>query len=124
MKKVELLIRQTKPPAVEAPDPVMCERKDQKPNEQYSVVDDRAPQKKAAREFNAHFHSVPGSLHSGDSFWPRSLNAPRRHLNDIGRTKDAPRSANRANSPSWEAISLMLGPAAALETCRPNRCHR
>jgi hypothetical protein len=44
-----------KPAAVEAPHPVKREREDQKPDQQYSVVDNRAPQKKAAREFNAHF---------------------------------------------------------------------
>jgi hypothetical protein len=54
MKSVELLIGQTKPSTVEAPHPVMRERKDQKPKQEYSVVDNRAPQKKAAREFNTH----------------------------------------------------------------------
>jgi hypothetical protein len=54
VKSVELLIGQTKPPAMEAPHPVTCEHKNQKPHQQYSVIDDRAPQKKAAREFNAH----------------------------------------------------------------------
>jgi hypothetical protein len=54
MKSVELLIGQTKPPAMEAPHPVTREHKDQKPHQQYSVIDDRAPQQKPAREFNAH----------------------------------------------------------------------
>jgi hypothetical protein len=38
----------------------MREREDQKPHQQYSVVDDRAPQKKIAREFNAHLRSSFG----------------------------------------------------------------
>jgi CheY-like chemotaxis protein len=63
VKKVEPLIRLSKPSAVEASHPVMCERKDQKPHQQYSVVDYCAPQKKAAREFNVHLlHSSFGIL--------------------------------------------------------------
>jgi hypothetical protein len=54
MKAVELLIGQTKPSAVEAPQPVMCKREDQEPQYQYCVIDDGAPKKKAAGEFNAH----------------------------------------------------------------------
>jgi hypothetical protein len=59
MKGIELLIGQSEPSAVEAPHPVMCEREDQKPNQKYSVVDNRAPQKKAARQFNAHLLRSP-----------------------------------------------------------------
>jgi hypothetical protein len=33
----------------------MGEREDQKPNQQYSIVNNRAPQEKTAREFDAHF---------------------------------------------------------------------
>jgi hypothetical protein len=59
VKSVELLIGQTKPSTVEAPHPVMCEREDQKPNRKYCVVDNGAPQKKAARQFNAHLLRSP-----------------------------------------------------------------
>jgi hypothetical protein len=54
VESIELLIGQTKPSAVEASDPLMCEREDQEPHQQYSVIDDRAPRKKASCEFNAH----------------------------------------------------------------------
>jgi hypothetical protein len=59
VKRIELLIGESKPSAVEAPHPVMCEHEDQKPNQKYYVVDNRAPQKKAARQFNAHLLRSP-----------------------------------------------------------------
>jgi hypothetical protein len=51
---------------VEAPHPVMRERKDQKPNQQYSVVDGRAPKKKAAREFDVHFLGSSLSIYENE----------------------------------------------------------
>jgi hypothetical protein len=59
---VELLVRQAKPLAMEATHPVTGDDKHQKPQEQYSVVDNRAPQKKAAHEFNAHLLSSSLSI--------------------------------------------------------------
>jgi hypothetical protein len=35
----------------------VSKREEQKPRQQYSVVDDRAPQKKVARDFHAHLLS-------------------------------------------------------------------
>jgi hypothetical protein len=39
VKRIELLIGQSKPSAMEAPHPVMCECEDQKPSQKYSVID-------------------------------------------------------------------------------------
>jgi hypothetical protein len=54
VKSVELVTGQAKPSAMDALNPIMRENEDQEPNQQYSVIDDRTPQKKVACYFNAH----------------------------------------------------------------------
>lgn len=57
MKGIELLIGQVKPSGMKASDPFMSEDKNQEPDKQNSIIDDRAPQKKVADSFNGHFAS-------------------------------------------------------------------
>jgi hypothetical protein len=40
--------------------PIVRKHEEQKPHQQYPVVDDRTPQKKAAGDFNAHLISSVG----------------------------------------------------------------
>jgi hypothetical protein len=54
VKSVELVVGQVKPSAMEALNPIMREHEDQEPHQQYPVVGDRTPQKKAAGDFDRH----------------------------------------------------------------------
>jgi hypothetical protein len=54
VKRVELVPRQTEPSAMDALHPIVSKDKEQEPDRHNSVIDDRCPQKKVARNFSAH----------------------------------------------------------------------
>jgi hypothetical protein len=54
MKGVELITGQAKPSAMDAKHPIVSKHENQKPHQQYSVVDDRTPQKKVAGHCDSH----------------------------------------------------------------------
>jgi hypothetical protein len=54
---VKLLSRQLKPTAMKSVHEIAGQDKEQEPNEQDSIVDDRAPQERIAQHVNAHFRS-------------------------------------------------------------------
>jgi hypothetical protein len=58
---IELVVGETKPLTMGAPYPITRKREGHKPNHHDSVIDDCAPEKKVAREFNAHALSSFGA---------------------------------------------------------------
>jgi hypothetical protein len=54
VKRIELVMGQVKPSAMDALNPIMGEYEDQEPHQQYSVVDNGTPQKNVAGDFDGH----------------------------------------------------------------------
>ena len=67
---VELIPGQTEPSAMDALHPIMNKNEEQEPCRQYSVIDDRSPQKKVARDFGAHLILLLAST-EGRLMWKR-----------------------------------------------------
>src|SRR5262245_43720731 len=77
MQGVKLLIGQAKPSAVQSTNPITRQHKNQKPYDQHSIVNDGAPQKKPAREFNVHrFTSISPRIASAEAKCPRNNSRP------------------------------------------------
>jgi hypothetical protein len=70
MKDVKLIAGQGEASAMDALKPIVREREDQEPNQQYSIIDDRTPKKKVASDFNAHLLLPSTSQRHGSKLRP------------------------------------------------------